>query len=54
MYALEAGTGALRWSKKIEEHRNATVTGTPADLGKQLDDDYTRVGKLLVDLKIKK
>jgi len=31
-----------------------TVTGTPADLGKQLEDDYTRVGKLLIDLKIKK
>jgi tripartite-type tricarboxylate transporter receptor subunit TctC len=31
-----------------------TVTGTPADLGKKLSADYTRVGDLLVELKIKK
>jgi tripartite-type tricarboxylate transporter receptor subunit TctC len=31
-----------------------TVTGTPQELGKQLEEDYTRVGKLLADLKIKK
>jgi tripartite-type tricarboxylate transporter receptor subunit TctC len=31
-----------------------TVTGTPAELGKKLGSDYTRVGDLLVELKIKK
>lgn len=31
-----------------------TETGTPAELGKQLEEDYTRVGKLLTELKIKK
>jgi len=31
-----------------------TVTGTPGDLAKQLEEDYTRVGKLLTELKLKK
>ena len=31
-----------------------TVTGTPAELGQELEEDYTRVGQLLMDLKIKK
>jgi len=31
-----------------------TVTGTPADLGKKLGADYTRLGNLLAELKIKK
>jgi tripartite-type tricarboxylate transporter receptor subunit TctC len=31
-----------------------TVTGTPQELGKQLEEDYTRVGKLLANLKIQK
>ena len=30
VYALNAATGVLLWSKKIEEHANATITGTPA------------------------
>jgi tripartite-type tricarboxylate transporter receptor subunit TctC len=41
--------------RKIWEQKGVeTVTGTPQELGKQLDEDYTRVGKLLTDLKIKK
>jgi tripartite-type tricarboxylate transporter receptor subunit TctC len=41
--------------KKIWDDKGVdTVTGTPQELGKQLEDDYTRVGKLLADLKIKK
>ncbi len=41
--------------KKIWDLKGVeTVTGTPEDLGKQLEEDYTRVGKLLIDLKIKK
>jgi len=41
--------------KKIWHEKGVdTVTGAPRDLGKQLDEDYTRVGKLLTDLKIKK
>jgi tripartite-type tricarboxylate transporter receptor subunit TctC len=31
-----------------------TVVGTPKELGQRLDADYTRVGKLLTDLKIRK
>jgi len=38
------------WDSKGVE----TVTGTPEDLGRQLEEDYTRVGKLLTDLKLKK
>jgi polyvinyl alcohol dehydrogenase (cytochrome) len=30
VYAVNADTGALLWSKKVEEHPNASVTGTPA------------------------
>jgi len=41
--------------KKIWDLKGVeTVTGTPEELGKQLEDDYTRVGRLLTDLKIKK
>lgn len=41
--------------KKIWDLKGVeTVTGTPQELGKQLEEDYTRVGKLLTDLKIKK
>jgi tripartite-type tricarboxylate transporter receptor subunit TctC len=41
--------------KKIWDDKGVdTVTGTPQELGKQLEEDYTRVGKLLADLKIKK
>jgi len=38
------------WDSKGVE----TVTGTPDDLGKQLEEDYMRVGKLLTELKLKK
>lgn len=39
--------------KKIWDLKGVeTVTGTPEDLGKQLEEDYTRVGKLLTELKI--
>jgi len=31
-----------------------TVTSTPAELGQKLEEDYTRVRQLLMDLKIKK
>ncbi len=31
-----------------------TVTGTPDELAKQLEEDYVRVGKLLTELKLKK
>jgi tripartite-type tricarboxylate transporter receptor subunit TctC len=41
--------------KKIWDDKGVdTVTGTPRELGKQLEEDYTRVGKLLADLKLKK
>jgi len=41
--------------KKIWDLKGVdTVTGTPEELGKQLEEDYTRVGKLLTELKIKK
>lgn len=38
------------WDSKGVE----TVTGTPEALGRQLEEDYTRVGKLLADLKLGK
>jgi tripartite-type tricarboxylate transporter receptor subunit TctC len=40
--------------KKIWANKGVdTVTGTPAELGKKLAADYTRLGDLLVELKIK-
>ena len=30
IYAMEAKTGALIWQVKVDDHANATVTGTPA------------------------
>ncbi|MDH3450803.1 MAG: tripartite tricarboxylate transporter substrate binding protein [Gammaproteobacteria bacterium] len=41
--------------RKIWDNKGVdTETGTPEELGKLLEEDYTRVGKLLIDLKIKK
>ena len=41
--------------KKIWDDKGVdTVTGSPQELGRQLEEDYTRVGKLLATLKIKK
>jgi polyvinyl alcohol dehydrogenase (cytochrome) len=36
VYALSARTGELRWKSKVDDHRDATVTGAPALSGDQL------------------
>ena len=30
VYSIDAFTGQLRWSAKVDDHANATITGTPA------------------------
>ncbi len=41
--------------RKIWDNKGVdTETGKPEELGKQLEEDYTRIGKLLTELKIKK
>lgn len=30
VYAVDARTGALRWRVRVDDHRDATITGTPA------------------------
>ena len=29
-YAISARTGELRWMKRVDDHRDATITGTPS------------------------
>ncbi len=36
VYALSAKTGELRWKTRVDDHRDATVTGAPALSGDQL------------------
>jgi polyvinyl alcohol dehydrogenase (cytochrome) len=36
IYAVDARTGALRWKVRVEDHRDATITGTPALRGDRL------------------
>jgi polyvinyl alcohol dehydrogenase (cytochrome) len=36
VYAVDARTGALRWKVRVEDHRDATITGTPALHGNRL------------------
>jgi polyvinyl alcohol dehydrogenase (cytochrome) len=35
-YAISAKTGELRWKTKVDDHRDATITGTPTLLGDRL------------------
>ena len=35
-YAVDARSGKLLWSKRVDDHPNATLTGTPTLLGDQL------------------
>ena len=35
-YSLNARTGALNWMTKVDDHPNATITGTPALVGDHL------------------
>ena len=35
-YAISAKTGQLRWKTKVDDHRDATITGTPTLLGDRL------------------
>jgi polyvinyl alcohol dehydrogenase (cytochrome) len=35
-YSLDARTGKLNWMTKVDEHPNATITGTPALVGDRL------------------
>jgi polyvinyl alcohol dehydrogenase (cytochrome) len=44
-YALDAMTGKLIWQKKVDDHGNATITGTPTVGGRQL---YVPVSSLEV------
>ena len=44
-YAVDARTGALRWKVRVEEHRDATITGTPVLVGERL---YVPVSSLEV------
>ena len=45
VYALDAKTGALRWRIKADEHRDATLTGTPTYFDNRL---YVSVSSLEV------
>jgi polyvinyl alcohol dehydrogenase (cytochrome) len=45
VYAVDARTGALRWKVRVEDHRDATITGTPALHGDRL---YVPVSSLEV------
>ena len=45
VYALDAKTGALRWRVKADEHRDATLTGTPTFFDNRL---YVSVSSLEV------
>lgn len=45
VYALDARTGELRWKARVEDHRDATITGTPALHGERL---YVPVSSLEV------
>ena len=44
-YAISARTGELRWVKRVDDHRDATITGTPSLVGKRL---YVPVSSLEV------
>ncbi|MEE8338921.1 MAG: PQQ-binding-like beta-propeller repeat protein [Xanthomonadales bacterium] len=35
-YAISARTGELRWMKRVDDHRDATITGTPTLAGNRL------------------
>ena len=35
-YAISARTGELRWVSRVDDHRDATVTGTPTLVGDRL------------------
>lgn len=35
-YAISARTGELRWMKRVDDHRDATITGTPTLAGSRL------------------
>jgi polyvinyl alcohol dehydrogenase (cytochrome) len=45
VYAVDARTGDLRWKVRVEDHRDATITGTPALDGDRL---YVPVSSLEV------
>jgi polyvinyl alcohol dehydrogenase (cytochrome) len=45
VYAVDARTGELRWKVRVEDHRDATITGTPALHGDRL---YVPVSSLEV------
>jgi polyvinyl alcohol dehydrogenase (cytochrome) len=35
-YAISARTGELRWTRRVDDHRDATITGTPTLVGTRL------------------